>query len=101
MAPAGGILPARGLRLHLAGIPRRRHRRHVKRRHDFASVSTPATSPSKERLTMDSDNNPEFSGYIHAIARRKALLFGVAIPIAVRHIAVDRLARRVHVVGTR
>jgi uncharacterized protein involved in exopolysaccharide biosynthesis len=32
---------------------------------------------------MDSDNNPEFSGYIHAIARRKALLFGVAIPIAV------------------
>ena len=32
---------------------------------------------------MDSDNNPEFSGYIHAIGRRKALLFGVAIPIAV------------------
>jgi uncharacterized protein involved in exopolysaccharide biosynthesis len=32
---------------------------------------------------MDSDNNPEFSGYIHAIARRKALLLGVAIPIAV------------------
>ncbi len=32
---------------------------------------------------MDSDNNPEFSGYIHAIARRKALLFGIAIPIAV------------------
>jgi polysaccharide biosynthesis transport protein len=26
---------------------------------------------------------PEFSDYIHAIARRKALLFGVAIPIAV------------------
>jgi len=32
---------------------------------------------------MDSDSNPEFSGYIHAIARRKALLFGIAIPIAV------------------
>lgn len=32
---------------------------------------------------MDSDSNAEFSGYIHAIARRKALLFGVAIPIAV------------------
>jgi len=32
---------------------------------------------------MDSDNNQEFSGYIHAIARRKALLFGLAIPIAV------------------
>jgi succinoglycan biosynthesis transport protein ExoP len=32
---------------------------------------------------MDSDNNPEFAGYIHAIARRKALLFGIAIPIAV------------------
>jgi uncharacterized protein involved in exopolysaccharide biosynthesis len=32
---------------------------------------------------MDSDSNPEFSGYIHAIARRKALLLGIAIPIAV------------------
>jgi len=31
---------------------------------------------------MDSDANPEFTGYLHAIARRKALLFGVAIPIA-------------------
>jgi uncharacterized protein involved in exopolysaccharide biosynthesis len=31
---------------------------------------------------MDADNTPEFSGYIHAIARRKGLLFGVAIPIA-------------------
>ena len=31
---------------------------------------------------MDSDANPEFSGYLHAITRRKALLFGVAIPIA-------------------
>jgi uncharacterized protein involved in exopolysaccharide biosynthesis len=33
-------------------------------------------------MTMDSDANPEFSGYIHAIARRKALLFGIAIPVA-------------------
>ena len=32
---------------------------------------------------MDSEANPEFTGYLHAIARRKALLFGVAIPIAV------------------
>ena len=32
---------------------------------------------------MDNDSNPEFSGYLHAIARRKALLFGVAIPIVV------------------
>jgi polysaccharide biosynthesis transport protein len=32
---------------------------------------------------MDSQASPEFSDYIHAIARRKALLFGVAIPIAV------------------
>ena len=32
---------------------------------------------------MDSDASPEFSGYIHAIARRKALLFGIAIPIAI------------------
>jgi uncharacterized protein involved in exopolysaccharide biosynthesis len=32
---------------------------------------------------MDSENNPEFTGYLHAIGRRKALLFGVAIPIAV------------------
>ncbi len=31
---------------------------------------------------MDTDANPEFSGYLHAIGRRKALLFGVAIPIA-------------------
>jgi len=31
---------------------------------------------------MDNDTNPEFSGYLHAIARRKALLFGIAIPIA-------------------
>jgi uncharacterized protein involved in exopolysaccharide biosynthesis len=31
---------------------------------------------------MDSEANPEFTGYIHAIARRKALLFAVAIPIA-------------------
>src|SRR5690349_18785290 len=29
------------------------------------------------------DSNPEFAGYLHAIARRKVLLFGVAIPIAV------------------
>src|SRR5688572_30522288 len=32
---------------------------------------------------MDSDSNPELSGYVHAIARRKALLLGIAIPIAV------------------
>src|SRR5688572_16196455 len=32
---------------------------------------------------MDSEASPEFSGYLHAIARRKALLFGVAIPAAV------------------
>jgi uncharacterized protein involved in exopolysaccharide biosynthesis len=32
---------------------------------------------------MNADSNPEFSGYLHAIARRKAMLFGIAIPIAV------------------
>jgi succinoglycan biosynthesis transport protein ExoP len=32
---------------------------------------------------MDPEASPEFSGYLHAIARRKALLFGIAIPIAV------------------
>ncbi len=32
---------------------------------------------------MESQASPEFSDYIHAIARRKALLFGIAIPIAV------------------
>src|SRR5690349_21368517 len=32
---------------------------------------------------MDADSTPEFTGYLHAIARRKTLLFGVAIPIAV------------------
>jgi polysaccharide biosynthesis transport protein len=31
---------------------------------------------------MDSQASPEFSDYIHAIGRRKALLFGIAIPIA-------------------
>jgi succinoglycan biosynthesis transport protein ExoP len=31
---------------------------------------------------MDSDSNPEFAGYLHALARRKVLLLGVAIPIA-------------------
>ena len=31
---------------------------------------------------MQSEANPEFTRYLHAIARRKALLLGVAIPIA-------------------
>jgi uncharacterized protein involved in exopolysaccharide biosynthesis len=32
---------------------------------------------------MEPQSSPEFSDYIHAIARRKSLLFGIAIPIAV------------------
>ncbi len=32
---------------------------------------------------MNSPAPPEFSDYLHAIARRRALLFGIAIPIAV------------------
>src|SRR3569832_1369689 len=32
---------------------------------------------------METQASPEFSDYIHAIARRKALLFAIAIPIAV------------------
>jgi succinoglycan biosynthesis transport protein ExoP len=32
---------------------------------------------------MESQQSPEFSDYLHAIARRKALLIGIAIPIAV------------------
>jgi succinoglycan biosynthesis transport protein ExoP len=32
---------------------------------------------------MESQASPEFSDYVHAIARRKALLFGLAIPLAV------------------
>jgi succinoglycan biosynthesis transport protein ExoP len=32
---------------------------------------------------MESHGSPEFSDYLHAIGRRKALLFAVAIPIAV------------------
>ena len=32
---------------------------------------------------MDTQASPEFSDYIHAIGRRKALLFAIAIPIAV------------------
>jgi len=31
---------------------------------------------------MENQSSPEFSDYIHAIARRKALLFGIAVPIA-------------------
>ncbi len=43
---------------------------------------------------MDSDNNPEFSGYIHAIARRKALLFGRRDSHrGARHTAVGRACR--------
>src|SRR4051812_9483967 len=32
---------------------------------------------------MESQASPEFSDYLHAIGRRKALLFGIGIPIAV------------------
>ncbi|HTU66051.1 MAG TPA: GNVR domain-containing protein [Steroidobacteraceae bacterium] len=32
---------------------------------------------------MDTQASPEFSDYVHAIARRKGLLFGIAIPVAV------------------
>src|SRR5262245_50792410 len=32
---------------------------------------------------MEAQGSPEFSDYLHAIGRRKALLFSVAIPIAV------------------
>jgi polysaccharide biosynthesis transport protein len=32
---------------------------------------------------MDSQTTPEFSDYIHAIARRRGLLLGIAIPIAI------------------
>jgi uncharacterized protein involved in exopolysaccharide biosynthesis len=32
---------------------------------------------------MEPQASPEFSDYVHAIARRKALLIGIAIPIAI------------------
>jgi uncharacterized protein involved in exopolysaccharide biosynthesis len=32
---------------------------------------------------MENSSSPEFSDYIHAIGRRKALLIGIAIPIAI------------------
>ena len=32
---------------------------------------------------MESQSSPECSDYLHAIGRRKALLVGIAIPIAV------------------
>src|SRR4051812_35238151 len=83
MAVAGGILAALRLRLHLAGVRQPDHRRrHLEWRDDFLSLSTLATPTLKER-SMDSQASPEFSDYIHAIARRKTLLFGIAIPIAV------------------
>ncbi len=40
---------------------------------------------------MESQASPEFSDYVHAIARRKTLLFGVAIPIAVLAILLSLL----------
>ncbi len=49
----------------------------------LGSLSTPATPTLKERINGSSQASPEFSDYLHAIARRKALLFGIAIPIAV------------------
>src|SRR5690349_21809998 len=83
MAVAGRVLVALRLRLHLAGVRRPAHRRrHLERRDDFIPLSTLATPTLKER-SMDSQASPEFSDYIHAIARRKTLLFGIAIPIAI------------------
>jgi len=32
---------------------------------------------------METQASPEFSDYVHAIARRKGLLFGIAIPVAI------------------
>ncbi len=49
---------------------------------------------------MDSET-PEFSGYMHAIARRKALLFGVAIPIAILAILLAVTATAFRVTQTR
>ena len=40
---------------------------------------------------MESQASPEFSDYLHAIGRRKALLFGIAIPIAVLAILLSVL----------
>src|SRR5262252_1285039 len=40
---------------------------------------------------MESQASPEFSDYVHAIARRKTLLFGIAIPIAVLAILLSLL----------
>src|SRR6187399_3380316 len=83
MAVAGGVLAALRLRLHLAEIRRLDHRRrHLQRGDDFIPLSTLATPTLKER-SMDPQASPEFSDYVHAIARRKALLFGIAIPIAI------------------
>src|SRR5690348_5867301 len=83
MAVAGRVLVALRLRLHLAGVRRPAHRRrHLERRDDFIPLSTLATPTLMER-SMDSQASPEFSDYIHAIARRKTLLFGIAIPVAV------------------
>ena len=38
---------------------------------------------------MESQSSPEFSDYLHAIARRKGLLIGIAIPIAVLSILLS------------
>ena len=53
------------------------------RRQDHRSLSTPATPTLEEMSPMEPQASPEFSDYVHAIARRKALLIGIAIPIAI------------------
>src|SRR3954462_1147745 len=84
MALAGRILVARRVRLHLAEVSGRGGQGHVQRRDAFLRLPTLATAPTEERLNMDSQQaSPEFSDYVHAIARRKGLLFAIAIPIAV------------------
>jgi succinoglycan biosynthesis transport protein ExoP len=40
---------------------------------------------------MESQASPEFSDYLHAIGRRKALLFGIAIPVALLAILLSVL----------
>src|SRR6476659_9234077 len=87
MALAGRIRPASCLRLHLAEVRQLAQRSgEVERRHGHHSLSTSATSTLKAKVrktAMESQASPEFSDYLHAIGRRKALLFGVAIPIAI------------------
>ena len=66
----------------------------------FPFSINPCNVDAKGTIDNGLQASPEFSDYVHAIARRKALLIGIAIPIAVLAILLSlTLARHLHLVG--